>query len=71
MNNSEVSVHLVMFLSVQKAIAKKKTYVGDPNFLFVIFHLYLVISYSGKFHENGMTFSRENKALLYIKSQMP
>ena len=58
-----------MFLSVQKAIAKNL--VWWPNFLFVIFHLYLVLSYSGKFDENGMTSSRENKALFYIKSQIP
>ena len=59
-----------MFLSVQKAIAKNLIW-WPPIFLFVIFHLYLAIGYSGKFHENGMTFSRENKALLYIKSQIP
>ena len=65
MNNSAVSVHLVVILSVQKAIAKKLSLV-TPFFYLVIFHLYLVISYSGKIHEKGMTFSRENKALLYI-----
>ena len=32
-----------MLLSVQKAIAKTKF--NNPNFLFVIFHLYLAISY--------------------------
>ena len=69
MNNSAVSVHLVMFLSLQKAIAENL--VGDPDLLFVVFHLYLVVRYSGKFHENGMTLSRENKALHYIKSQIP
>ena len=58
MNNSAVSVHPVMFLSVQMAIAKHL--VQWPQFF--IFYLYLVISYSGKFCENGMTFSRENKA---------